>query len=393
MKIIVVGGGASGLARAYCRAKKGHKVTVVERASACGKKLLATGNGRCNYFNSDMSLRHFHSSGGENPGEIITAENLDRLKNLYSEIGIVPTVKDGYWYPRSQQAVTVLNSLKRACKTAGAEIVCDTEITDISNKDGKFLLNGKFYADKVIICTGSPAYYKKENCLTYDFAKKFGHRVHAVKPALVRLCSDDRILKTVSGVRTNGEIALCDKNGVIRSQNGEIQFTDYGVSGICTMILSREYQEGVFAQINLVGDLAKTAAEFKKFFAEYGRAQNCTVGDILDSVLNYKLSNAVCSRLKISPDTPFFRLDKRAVDDISKEVTAFRLNITGTKGFDFAQTASGGVSLCEIDSRTMQSKKQKGLYFCGEALDLDGDCGGYNLTAAFLTGMLAGESV
>ena len=237
-KGIVVGGGASGLVSAIVAARNGAVVTILERASTCGKKILATGNGKCNYYNEDMSVKHYNSNDRYLLDRIINSKNKELVLDFFQSIGIVPRVRDGYYYPYSNQAVSVLNALLLEVKRLGISIVNDCYVTDIEQNGKGFVVHSNicdYKTDKLILATGSYAYYNFDNINSYDIVANFNHSIVDVFPALVQLVVDNKITKKWVGVRVFSKIKLYQDNEFIREEEGELMLTNYGISGICAM--------------------------------------------------------------------------------------------------------------------------------------------------------------
>lgn len=410
-EVIIIGGGASGLVAAINIARKGKKVTILEKNSTCGKKILVTGNGRCNYFNEDQNINHYRSKNHELIDNVINKSNLDEVLKFFDSIGIVPKIKNGYYYPNSNQAVSIQNALLIEAKNLNIDIKTDTTVFNIKNEKDENQNNifnvitnqGNFYARKVILATGTKASVKtEENTLGYEFSKKFGHSCIKVLPALVQLRGNEKYFKEWNGIRIDASITLYDNNSnVITKEIGEIQLTDYGVSGICAMNLSgrvsRMVSEGKrpYVSINFLDSLnIEDEIQAKNFIDNRNKnMKNRNIVELLEGIINYKLLNVLLKNLNIS--------NKCAWDEISFDnkkqfilsLINLKINITGTNSFDKSQVCSGGIPLNEIDLNTMESKIIKGLYIIGELLDVDADCGGYNLTWAWTTGIVSSKNI
>lgn len=399
-RVIVVGGGASGLVSAIVAARNGAVVTILERASTCGKKILATGNGKCNYYNEDMSVKHYNSNDRYLLDRIINSKNKELVLDFFQSIGIVPRVRDGYYYPYSNQAVSVLNALLLEVKRLGISIVNDCYVTDIEQNGKGFVVHSNicdYKTDKLILATGSYAYYNFDNINSYDIVANFNHSIVDVFPALVQLVVDNKITKKWAGVRVFSRIKLYQDNEFIREEEGELMLTNYGISGICAMQLSSIIARGISNNkkyslvINFVPTLASDVSSMILFLDDYDKkCSGRTVVEILDNILNYKLSNVIALDLG---NRYYSDLSEKDKAKLASKLVSFRVDINGTKLFRDAQVCSGGVSIKEINLLTMESLIVKNLYIVGEVLDVDGDCGGYNLGFAWTTGIIAGNSV
>lgn len=410
-EIIIIGGGASGLVAAINIARKGKKVTILEKNSACGKKILATGNGRCNYFNEDQNINHYRSKNHELINSVINQKNLDEVLSFFDSIGIVPKIKNGYYYPNSNQAVSIQNALLIEAKNLNIDIKTDTTVFNIKNEKDENQNNifnvitnqGNFYARKVILATGTKASVKtEENTLGYEFSKKFGHSCIKVLPALVQLRGNEKYFKEWNGIRIDASITLYDNNSnVIKKEIGEIQLTDYGISGICAMNLSgrvsRMVSEGKrpYVSINFLDSLnIDDENKAKEFIDNRNKAiKNRNIVELLEGIINYKLLNVLLKNLNISNKCTWDEISFDNKKQFILSLINLKINITGTNSFDKSQVCSGGIPLNEIDLNTMESKIIKGLYIIGELLDVDADCGGYNLTWAWTTGIISSKNI
>lgn len=396
-KIFIIGGGVSGLVAAI--ASTNNDITLLERNNVCGKKILSTGNGKCNYTNIDQDINHYHSSNSELINKIINENNLNMMKEQLKKIGIIPKIKNGYCYPYSNQAVTFQNALNKEVENKNIKVITDTYVEEIIKDNNQFIIktkNKNYIADKVIISTGGKAYPKSgSDGNGYDKLKSLSHSIIKPLPALVQLKTLEN-LKECNGVRSDVSISLYENDNLIKEEVGEIQFTDYGISGICAMQLSGlvsrklDNKNNINITINFIPNICKTKIECINFIEELNNTtKNRNISELLDSILNYKITNYILKNNHIE-DKNWEYLTNVEKDLIISSLINFKLNIIGTNSFEQAQVCSGGVPLTEINPNTMESLKIKNLYIIGELLDVDGDCGGYNLTFAIITGMLAG---
>lgn len=379
-RIIIVGAGAAGMLAAIHAKTKDNQVILIERNTNCGKKILITGNGKCNYLNDDFNISHYRSDNLEFLENIITKENKKLLISEFKKIGIEPKIKNGYYYPMSNTSVSIQNALLLTLKQKGIEIITNTTITDIKKINNKFILNDKFTCDKLIIAAGSSACPKCGTDGTiYDALKPLGLKIKKPLPALVQLKSEGKFLKEWAGIRCDCELSLYENDKLIKKSIGEVQLTDYGISGICTFQLSSDCIRGLDSgkkeviKMNFLPDIK----DFDTFYlnrVKLLKGRNDI--ELFEGLINYKLLYVL------------FKHNK----NIKEALTSFSLEITGYNGFDKAQVASGGIKLTEINDN-FECKNIKDLYIIGEALDVDGDCGGYNLAFAFLSGIIAGESI
>ena len=392
MRIIVIGGGASGIVASIFAKRDNNEVIVLEKNNKCLKKLLITGNGKCNYFNDDFSSEHYYSDS--NNLSFINDSNKRKVLDFFSSIGVVPRVKNGYYYPNSNQSYSVHNSLLKEASLRGVEIKNGVKVLNIVKKSNSFIVstdNGDFICDKVIVSTGGKSYPKTgSEGDGYIFGKSLGHKIVPVVPSLVGLVSNDKFIKPLSGVRCDACVSLNSK-----SEIGEVQFTDYGLSGICVFNLSNIASRlgNCSVKINFLYNFVSDFDSFCKLFDSVnGSVLNRSIGELLEGYLNYNIVNVILKMSGIDFSCSWSDLGnkKRILFD---NLVSFNVDIVGTRGFDVAQVSLGGISLDDIDVNTFESKIVPGLYFTGEVMDVTGDCGGYNLGFAFLSGMIAGESV
>ena len=403
-KIIVIGGGASGLVAAIKAKNKNNEVIIIERNSKRCKKLLITGNGKCNYYNENQSLIHYHSKNKELIDEIITDNNLEKVKKLFKEIGIIPRIKNGYYYPYSNQAISISNALLLTAKEKDIKIVTDTLVEDVKKEAEKFIIktnNTMYDADKVIVSVGgnsAPTTGSDGNF--YQILKNLNHTIIKPLPSLVQLNAQEQFLKNWSGIRVNANIKLYENNQYIKEETGELLLTNYGLSGICAMQLSTLVARGLDENkteevvINFLHEWMQNRQDFIDFMNKRAiLLPNRNITELLDTLLNYKLINILVKNASISNTKKWHQLSEKEKNILARTFVEFRLTLTGTNSFERAQTTSGGVKLEEINRKTMESKIVKGLYLTGEVIDIDGDCGGYNLTLSWISGILAGENI
>lgn len=403
--VIVIGGGASGLVSAIYAAKAGAKVCLLEKNNTCGKKILITGNGRCNYWNSDQSITHYHTRNKEVLEKILQKDYSKEVLSFFNSIGIIPRIKDGYFYPISNQAVSIQTALIKEAQINHVEILTNTEVISIKKENHIFKINtnnGIFTSKKIILATGSKAAPKTGSTGSgYDIAKSLGHSLITPLPALVQLKADAPYLKEWHGIRADVKISLFENNKYIDSKVGEIQLTDYGISGICTLCLSGRAalslskKKKTEVKINFLHQLnIHNKNSFLNFMEERNKTvKNRNIADLLDGILNYKLVNLILKQSKIGREDNWNNLSNDKKYLLGDNLTNFTLTITGTNSFDQAQVTTGGIPLTEINPNTLESTKTKGLYLTGELLDVDGDCGGYNLGFAWISGIIVGSNI
>lgn len=403
-KIIVIGGGASGLVSAIFAKNTNNEVIILEKNNIAGKKILITGNGKCNYFNEDFTINHYRSTNIKILSNITNNENKNKVLELFNNIGILPKIKNGYYYPNSNQAITIRESLVKECLLKGIEIKYNTIVENIEYNNNKFKItttNNTYTCDKLIISTGSKsAPNTGSDGFSYQMLPKFNHTIIKPLPALTPLNCEGNFFKDISGVRTDAGITMMENNNIISKETGELQITNTGISGICVfqlsgrIIRSIENNNKVEVSINFLPELnLNNTKEVVNFLNNRNNiVKNRTISELLDGLLNYKLVNLFLKLSKINRDTNWNNLTKEEKEKLSKYLYSFKLKIQNSYSFDKSQVTSGGIPLTEININTMESLKQKNLYLTGELLDVDGDCGGYNLAFAWLSGIIAGSN-
>ncbi len=401
MKYVVIGAGASGLVSAINLRRKNNEVILLEKNDKCGKKILTTGNGRCNYYNSDQDLKHYHSTNNSLISEIINDKTNNMVLDFFDSIGIIPRIKDGYYYPYSNTAISIQNTLVEEAKKIGVKIITNCYVKDIEKKEDFFnIITNEDYikCDKVVVSVGSSASLREEVNM-YKILEKLGHTVIKQYPALTRLNLDVKYLKEWSGIRNNASVKILVNDKLIREEYGEVLYTNNGLSGICIMQLSNiaaqelDKNNKVEVVINNLYDFCKTRNDFIEFMDERNsKLQNRNISELLDTIINYKLVNILIREARININAKWNSLSDRDKNVLASYFVDFRLNIISTDDISKAQTVSGGVSLLEINPSNMESKLVNGLYLTGEVIDLFGDCGGYNLTISWTTGLLVGEA-
>lgn len=399
MNIAIVGGGPAGFAAGILASNSNNRVVIFEKNPEVLKKLLLTGNGKCNYRNANQSLDKYHTTYPD-IAAIINPTNLKLVSDFWNNLGIIPIIKNGYYYPFSEKASSMKSALLKKSEDLGITIKCHTEITNIEYKENKFLVQTSNFTetfDKVIIATGSLAYPKTGSTgFGYEVAQKYNHHIVSLNPSLVQLVSNSSITSNWSGIRSNVIVKNIEDNKICKEESGEIQLTDYGVSGICIFNLSRNISIGLTKgkkekiSINFVPWCQSNFLEFLN--NRHQELPNRNITELCDAFLNYKLLYAICKYSHINPDKSWDKLTAIEQKLFAQNLTDFELIITATKDYNYSQVCSGGVSLADLNLQTLESLKIPGLYFCGEVLDLDGDCGGYNLTIAILSGIIAGSA-
>lgn len=407
-KVAVIGGGASGMMAAITAARKGALVTIYEHTDRLGKKILATGNGKCNLGNLDMQPSCFYSG---NP--MLVEQCLERFSTgetiaFFESLGMSVKEKNGYLYPLGEQAAIVLDVLRYSVEAWKIKVEYNSQIKgiyEVVNTGGEKALcveNGKekVFFHSVILACGSKASPKTgSDGSGYVLAKHMGHRIRPVLPSLVQLKCNDKFCKALSGVRCDAKIHIWDKDKLLFEERGELQLTDYGISGIPVFQLSgavnrylHDNKSRLNVSIDFMPDLDEVALEeLQKRNLSVKRSENCTVEEFFTGVLNKKIMNVLIKQAGVQPGEFLSKVSESSLQKIFKSSKQFKMHITESNGFEQAQVCTGGVDMNEV-SDNLESKKVKGVYFAGELLDVDGRCGGYNLQWAWSSGYIAGSA-
>lgn len=402
--VVILGGGAAGLMTAIQAKSSKNQVILLDRNTCCGKKILVTGNGRCNYWNENQDFNHYHSMAEAKLYSLLKQGYQQEVVHFFEQIGIVSKIKNGYYYPFSNQAVSIRDALLLEARKRGVEIKENFLVTKVEKSNQGFHLvsnDETVVADTLVLATGSMASPKTGSTGDgYLFAKQFGHHIVKVLPSLVQLKCQGNFLKEWAGIRTDVKLTLYENGCFIREEAGEIQLTDYGISGICTFNLSRFVARGLdsFKEETVVVSFLPFLGNDVQAGLTWLEQRNLSMSqrnlvELLEGVLNYKLIKALLKSISLDGTKRWDECTETEKRRLSTSLVAFSIPITGTNSFDKAQVCSGGVSLEEINMETMESLLEENLYLVGELLDVDGDCGGYNLGFAWMSGLVAGQSI
>ena len=400
-RVIVIGGGASGMMAAITAARNGSKVTIIERMDRVGKKILSTGNGKCNFTNRNQDISNYH--GGDESFIRTILEQFDSFQTMrfFDRLGIISKDKNGYIYPNSNQASSVLDVLRMEIFALNINVECNVKISSIEKKNHTFIVHTfvkDYEADSVIIATGSKAAPATgSDGSGYEYARAFGHSLIPVLPALTALRSDQKFFRSIAGVRCDAHVTLFAGNNLLGSDRGELQITDYGISGIPVFQISR------YASIAL--NEGKKVYALIDFFPEYEYENlvklltnrfainsSRNVEDALIGAINKKLISVFLKEAGISLSETAGSLGEKRIASLAKVMNCFKVNIIATNSFENAQVCTGGVDTRQINPYTMESQLIRGLFFAGEIVDVDGSCGGYNLQWAWSSGYVAGKN-
>ncbi len=406
-EILIAGGGAAGIIAALAASENGADVLIIEKMGQLGKKILATGNGRCNYTNYYQSEECYR---GEEPlfaWNALQKFGMQQTVELFKSYGILPYDRDGYVYPLSGQASCIRDILHMQLKSTGTVIHTDEKIVDaqlyLNKKTGKqcgFTVltdKHKYFTKKLVIATGGKASpIHGSDGSGYKIAMGLGHSLVTPIPALSSCMLDEKYTKDWAGARTNGSVMAYSEEGCLMCEDsGELQFVAHGISGIpvfqVSRYISKELSKG--KRPYLIMDIMPFYSEKEIVCELLNRKKKYSIystGDIFKGLLNNRLVAALIKKCGLSLKKPAKELPEASIKKLAAVMKNWRMDVIDTGGFDKAQVTCGGINTSEINFDTMESKICNGLYFAGEILDIDGICGGYNLQWAWTSGYIAG---
>lgn len=398
MKVAIIGGGAAGIFSALVASEK-HEVTIFERNNRIGKKLLATGNGRCNLTNVSVERKNFHGDG-DFAYKIYKKFDNETAVKYFEDLGILTTTKEsGKIYPRSLTAASVLNVFLEELENRNIEVKTDKYINKIEKIKNRFKIHTKeesYTFDRVIMATGGMSMASSgSDGNGYKLLKDLGHTVLETHPALVQLKLKSNFLKHLSGTKVEGVCYLLKDGKVIKERSGDILFTDYGISGPPILDLSRYVLDGNYRiRFSIVNDLMteEDKNDFLEYFYRTISSKDMTLERFLIGILNKKFIHYVLKTLDLDRNMKIIDLDPSKSYELLKLLTESEFEIIGNNGYKNSQVTVGGISTKEINEN-MESKIVNGLYIVGEILNIDGDCGGYNLQWAWSSAYVAASSI
>ena len=396
MKVCVIGGGAAGMMAALTAADCGHSVLLLERQARVGRKLMATGNGRCNLTNRHAAPGHYHSEDAAFCAYALSAFDVDATLDWFADKGLVTvTEESGRVYPYSNMAGSVLDVLRYALEREDIDLRAGCTVTRIRRRGDGFTVEteqGSFTADKVILCTGGAAGSKVGGVMDgYQLAKHLGHHRTALYPSLVQIKTDPTYPRALKGVKAEARVRILRGHEVLAENRGEILFTEYGVSGPAVFEISRAAAvsgDSLTVELDFLPDWDEDAT-MRWLTQRRDGAASREAGTLLSGTLHSRLGQMVCKAAGFTSQGAHTLTD-RDLEKIAAQLRGFTLEVQGVCGFDQAQVTAGGLRTDEFDPQTMESRLVPGFYACGEVLDVDGDCGGYNLQWAWSSGHLAG---
>lgn len=394
-QVMIVGGGASGLAAAVAAARAGAKVTILERLPRVGKKILLTGNGRCNLGNRQRDDSHYH---GTLPQAKHILQQFD-TEEFFHQLGLFTrTDSEGRMYPCSNAAASVLDALRMECDRLSVSIRTEEQVTDLQQMDGRWQIttkNAKYHADAVVLATGgsaAPACGTDGNLL--PLLKRMGYTILQPMPALCPIPSDAQMLKPLKGIRVRATATALIDGNPRKTEVGEVQFTETALSGICLFNLSRlaaVYGNRMNISLCLLPEeLSGQQEQLMDTLLQTRGDVSCA--DLLTGLLPKRVAEVLVKQAlgKTNGSAREILNTPEAKSKLMRILSDWQFPVTGTATFAQAQVTAGGIS-GQCVTQALMSKKHAGLYFCGELLDIDGDCGGYNLDWAWASGACAGR--
>lgn len=400
IRIGVIGGGAAGMMAAVTAARQGANVTLIEGNERIGKKILSTGNGKCNLGNRKLDINEYYCKEPNRLEGFLKQFDTDDVISFFQSLGMVLKEKNGYLYPVSEQASVVLDALRFEMRSLYVNIVTECKIQSVeqNSETGKISVSGSgksFEFDRVILaCGGQAAPKTGSDGSGYRLARQLGHSLVPTVPALVQLKCREDYFKGISGVRADARISVYVDNTCIAQERGELQLTDYGLSGIPVFQLSRVVnyilaeQREVEVAVDLLPDYGPEDFSALRISRELLIRSDRSVEEYFNGMLHKKLMLLFVKLAGLKPGESIQEADPELVKKVYQLCKQWRLKVVGSNSYDQAQVCAGGVPLSEVTDR-LESVKVPKIYFAGELLDVDGKCGGYNLHWAWCSGFVA----
>ncbi len=407
-EILIIGGGASGMVAAIVAARNGAKVTLVEQKNELGKKLLATGNGRCNFTNLTMNADCFYSQNPENHfiSSLLDDYTPEVIIEFFESIGILAKDRNGYVYPITDQASSIRDALVSELQALHITIYLNTAVTGLKEISTGYSVSmeeqgenskifQKNYHSLILATGGMSGLHKQTKYHGYTLLEDTKHRTTKLSPALVPLIGQGKFYKKIAGIRTDARVTAVINGEVVASEIGELQLTDYGLSGIpifqvSRLITQKLNKENIVAiEIDFMPNFTQESLEELLIFRQK-QFPDRTMKFILNGLVKDKLATFFLYTARMSEEDLSTNVELEELRKLARIMKTFTVKIEGSKTFQQAQVTAGGVPISEVNEN-LESKFHENLYFTGEVLDIDGICGGYNLHFAWATGMLAGD--
>lgn len=405
INIAIIGGGASGLFAAITALSSGKniQVTLFEQLNRVGKKILATGNGRCNITNENACEitnnrpKHYH---GENPEFACFALNKFTTKSLIDYLysnGLILRKENDKYYPYSEQAGTILDFLRLKCEMLGVNIVTNSKVNSITKQKNDFIINNQHFDKVIIACGGKSSPHLGSDGSGYKLLESFGHKTTKLFPAITQIKTQNELVKQLKGIKADAMCSIFVNNKQIRQEFGQVLFADYGLSGPPIFQLSGiaaiNYEKDCIISLDLMYDKKiDEVVELIKKNIDNPFTYPLNAENLLTLLLNKRLGQVILKYCGKKMNEDIYSFNAKDIKNIANSIKNFKLKVTGVNGFQNAQVTAGGIQTNDFNDKTMQSYLIDGLYACGEVLDITGDCGGYNLQWAFSSGYLAAKA-
>ena len=401
--VVIVGGGAAGMCAAVNIKLRDRSISVaiIEQLSRVGKKLITTGNGRCNISNININIDRYHGENKEFAEYALQNYDNYYAADFFSELGVVFTYDEtGRAYPYSLQASSVIDALRFSLDELGVDVFLDTKVLSYKKSGAFFKLATNvddFVAERLIIASGPFSVGEKlgSNGSMLDVLKKAGYKIVKTTPAIVQLKTDNSLTRSLKGIKINAEAKLFINNRLVRGEFGEVLFCDYGLSGPPIMQISRE-AERVHGEKEITLDLMSeytfvNVCDMLNFRASALLSR--PLGEFFTGMLNKRVGQAIIKLCDLKLTDSVSTLNSNDIKRMANVIKGMKFKVLGTTDFENSQVTAGGLDTNQFNPRTMESKLEKGLYCIGEVLDIDGDCGGFNLQWAWSSAICAANAV
>ncbi len=400
MRAAVIGAGASGMTAALTAARLGHKVTLYERQARVGRKLMATGNGRCNLTNTGAGPSNYHGEAPDFVRPALEAFPSEAALDFFRGLGLLAREEwGGRVYPLSNSANSVVDVLRQALDAAGVELIAGDRVRELRRAGSGYSVTtesgDKRSFDAVVVACGGLAGEKLGGGRDgYELLKALGHTRTALRPALVQITTEPMYPRSLKGIKADCALRVLSRGRLLASSCGELLFTETGVSGPAAFDVSRAVSEAGDAKMELEIDFLRdyTSEEVLAHLQNRVKtAPELPASELLTGSVHNRLGRMLIKYADVEAAAPLSALSERELRTVAAACKRFKLPVRGTEGFANAQVTAGGIRTSEFDPRTLESRLCPRLFACGEVLDIDGDCGGYNLQWAWSSGVLAGH--
>lgn len=400
MRAAVIGAGASGMTAALTAARLGHEVTLYERQARVGRKLMATGNGRCNLTNTGAGPSNYHGEAPDFVRPALEAFPSKAVLDFFRGLGLLAREEwGGRVYPLSNSANSVVDVLRQALDAAGVELIAGDRVRELRRAGSGYSVTtesgDKRSFDAVVVACGGLAGEKLGGGRDgYELLKALGHTRTALRPALVQITTEPMYPRSLKGIKADCALRVLSRGRLLASSCGELLFTETGVSGPAAFDVSRAVSEAGDAKMELEIDFLRdyTSEEVLAHLQNRVKtAPELPASELLTGSVHNRLGRMLIKYADVEAAAPLSALSERELRTVAAACKRFKLPVRGTEGFANAQVTAGGIRTSEFDPRTLESRLCPRLFACGEVLDIDGDCGGYNLQWAWSSGVLAGH--